>query len=122
MDIRCFESCSANNKRDAPSGRLSYCILQDAAVRQLAAQVRRVAVKDNTGHTGVFRRLNVGRGVVDEQAILRLQTELLEKRLIDGVLRLQQVVVRGDKRTAEVLAAGNVVPVGVLALLSRYRS
>ena len=113
------------HKRGAPSGRLSYCILQDAAVRQLAAQVRRVAVKDNTGHTGIFRRLNVGRGIVDEQAILRLQTELPEKRLIDGVLRLQQAVVRGDERTAEVLAAGNVVPVGVwrvLALLSRYRS
>ena len=93
----------------------SFLRLQDTQLCELTAQTRRVAVENDAPHTGVFRRLDIGGGVVDKETLLRLQAELLKERLIDGRLRLQQVVVGGDERAAEPLVAGNIVPVGVLA-------
>lgn len=64
---------------------------------------------------GVFRRLDVRREIVDEQAARRREVKFIEQRLIDSGLGLEQVNVRRDQRAGKALAARNVVPVGVLA-------
>ena len=87
---------------------------EDPARFEFFAQLTGI-VEHDALHTGVFRRLDVRREIVDEQAARRREVKFVEQRLIDSGLGLEQVNVRRDQRAGKALAARNVVPVGVLA-------
>ena len=79
-------------------------------------EFRGAAVEDYAGHAGAFGAFDVHGGVVDEQAFFRLQGEFLEEAFIDAALGFYELLVGGDECAVKILAAGDAVPVLVLAI------
>lgn len=79
----------------------------DAQIHQLPAEAGHISVEDDPVHAGLFRPVHVGGGVVYEDALRGIQAIGLIQHGVDLSVGLEKLVVRGDDKAIEELAAGD---------------
>ena len=70
---------------------------------QIAAQDTHIVVEHRAEDAAAVGGLHVAGVVVDEEALRRIEGELLAQQAVDGIVRLEQPHVGGDQLTVEQL-------------------